>query len=40
MSFNPGNRQQVKPDEWGSLGMGANESMENRYEGFPEERVW
>jgi len=29
-----------KPDERSSLGLGARESMENRYEGFPEERVW
>jgi len=39
MSFNPGNRQQVKPDEPSSLGLSAKESMKNRYEGSPEERI-
>ena len=29
-----------KPDEQNSLDLGAKESMENRYEGSPEERVW
>ena len=29
-----------KPNERCSLGLGAKESMENRYEGSPEERVW
>jgi len=29
-----------KPDERSSLGLGAKESMENRYEGYPEERLW
>jgi len=28
-----------KPDEQSSLGLGAKESMENRYEGSSEERV-
>jgi len=28
-----------KPDERSSLGLGAKERMENRYEGSPEERV-
>jgi len=27
-------------DAWSSLGLGARESMQNRYEGSPEERVW
>jgi len=41
MSFNPGNRRQMKTrwTEYSGL-MGAKESMENRYEGSPEERVW
>jgi len=38
MSFNPGNRQ-VKTSERSSLGLGAKESMEDRYEGSPEEIV-
>ena len=29
-----------KPDEMSSLSLGAKESMDNRYDGFPEERVW
>jgi len=29
-----------KPDEWSSMGLAAKESMENRYEASPEERVW
>ena len=29
-----------KPDERSSLGLGARESMENRYEGSPEEIIW
>jgi len=29
-----------KSDERSSLGLGARESMENRYEGSPGERVW
>jgi len=29
-----------KTDERSYLGLGAKESMENRYEGSPEERVW
>jgi len=29
----------LKPDEWSSLSWGVQESMENRYEGSPEERV-
>ena len=29
-----------KPDEWSSLGLGDRESMEIRYEGSQEERVW
>jgi len=29
-----------KPDERSSLCLGAKESMENRYEGSPEERAW
>jgi len=29
-----------KPDEQSSFGLGGKESMENRYEGSPEERVW
>jgi len=29
-----------KPDERSSLGLGARESMEKRYEGSPEEKVW
>jgi len=33
-SFNPG-----KPDEWSPLGLGAGESMKNRYNGSPEESV-
>jgi len=29
-----------KPDERSSLGLGARESMEIKYDGSPEERVW
>jgi len=29
-----------KPDEWSYLGLGAKESMENRYDGSSEETVW
>jgi len=29
-----------KPDEWWYLGLGGKESMNKRYEGSPEERVW
>jgi len=29
-----------KPDERSSQGLGVKESMENRYEVSPEERVW
>ena len=29
-----------KPEERSSLGLDGRESMESRYEGFPEERVW
>ena len=29
-----------KPDEWSSLRLVSKESMENRYEGSPEERPW
>ena len=29
-----------KPDEQSIVGLGARESMENRYEGSPKERVW
>ena len=29
-----------KPDERNCLGLGDKESMEHRYEGSPEERVW
>ena len=39
MSFNPRNGQQMKTDERSPLGLGAKESMENKYEDFPEERA-
>jgi len=29
-----------KPNDWSYLGLGAKDSMENRHERFPEERVW
>jgi len=29
-----------KPDGRSSLSLGAKESVENRYDGSPEERVW
>jgi len=35
-----GTNNKWKPDERNSLVMGAKESMENRYQGSPEERVW
>ena len=35
-----GTENKWKPDEWTTLGLDARESMENRYEGSPEERVW
>ena len=37
MGFNPGKRQEVKTRSY--LGLGAKESMENSFEGSPEERV-
>ena len=38
MTFNAGNRQQVKTDERSTLGLGARESMEHIYESSPEEK--
>ena len=37
MSYNPGNRQQLSSL---SLSLGARESLKNRYDGSPEEKVW
>jgi len=39
MSFNPGNRQQVKTRRTDLSWLEVKESIENRYEGSPEERV-
>ena len=36
----PGKDNKWKPDEQSSLGLEAKQSMENRYEGSPEERLW
>jgi len=38
MSFNRGNRQQVKTRWMELFGLDARESMENSYEGSPEEK--
>ena len=39
MNYNTGNRQQLKTRFTVLWAWGAKESMENRYEGSPEERV-